>query len=115
VPMLIPVDREWVQRALYNYLENASKYAPNGAVNFLIFKQERSLHFEVRDSGPGIPLQAQARLFERFYRVENRRDVSGSGLGLAIVKSVAEAHGGNVYVRSKEGDGSTFGMRIPLS
>jgi PAS domain S-box-containing protein len=114
VPHLISVDREWIQRALYNYLENASKYAPNGSVTFQVFKHEKSLYFEVRDSGPGIPLQAQARLFDRFYRVENRRDVSGSGLGLAIVKSVAEAHTGSVYVRSKEGEGSTFGMRIPV-
>jgi len=83
-------------------------------VIFYVFVQDKSIYFEVRDSGPGIPLQAQARLFDRFYRVENRKDVSGSGLGLAIVKSVAEAHGGNVYVRSKEGEGSTFGMRIPL-
>lgn len=115
VPQLVNLDREWVQRALHNYLENANKYAPNGQVDFSIFVSQGNLHFEVRDGGPGIPLQAQSRLFDRFYRVDNqRKDVSGSGLGLAIVKSVAEAHGGNTYVRSKEGEGSTFGMRIPI-
>lgn len=116
VPSFIQLDREWIQRALHNYIENASKYAPNGNVNFTIMTASNNLHFEVRDTGPGIPLQAQARLFDRFYRVDgSRKDVSGSGLGLAIVKSVAEAHGGMVYVRSKEGEGSTFGMRVPIS
>ncbi len=116
VPFSIRLDREWIQRALHNYLENSSKYAPNGSVKFSIHASNGNLYFEVIDNGPGIPLQAQARLFDRFYRVDSQRnDVSGSGLGLAIVKSVAEAHGGMVYVRSKEGDGSTFGMRIPIS
>lgn len=116
VPGLIQLDREWIQRALHNYIENASKYAPGGDVNFTIMATGENLHFEVKDTGPGIPLQAQARLFDRFYRVDsNRKDVNGSGLGLAIVKSVAEAHGGMVYVRSKEGEGSTFGIRVPIS
>jgi PAS domain S-box-containing protein len=115
VPLLIILDSEWIHRALQNYLENAAKYAPNGQVYFAIFTKDNTVYFEVRDTGHGIPLQAQARLFDRFYRVENRRDVSGSGLGLAIVRSVAEAHGGSVYVRSKEGSGSTFGLKLPIS
>lgn len=116
VPPTVRLDREWIQRALHNYLENASKYVPEGTVNFEIIASNGNLHFEVKDNGPGIPLQAQARLFDRFYRVDSqRKDVSGSGLGLAIVKSVAEAHGGMVYVRSKESEGSTFGIRIPIS
>jgi NtrC-family two-component system sensor histidine kinase KinB len=114
VPHTAHIDREWMQRALHNYLENAVKYVPNGRVRFAIFPQGDNLHFEVVDNGPGIPLRAQSRLFDRFYRVDNRRDVRGSGLGLAIVKSVAEAHQGNVYVRSHEGEGSTFGMLLPL-
>ncbi|GAB5491960.1 MAG: hypothetical protein Phog2KO_21750 [Phototrophicaceae bacterium] len=116
VPMTVRLDREWIQRALHNYLENSGKYAPEGRVEFIISSANSNLHFDIKDNGPGIPLQAQARLFDRFYRVDNqRKDVGGSGLGLAIVKSVAEAHGGMVYVRSKEGEGSTFGMRIPIS
>jgi signal transduction histidine kinase len=84
---------------------------------------EADLCLEVADDGPGIPAQAQSRLFDRFYRVEERLDVSGSGLGLAIVKSVAEAHGGYVYVKSdyvKEDEinsdeqrGSCFGLCLP--
>lgn len=114
VPRVVLLDREWMHRALHNYLENASKYAPGGTVEFSIFVQDNRMHFQVRDDGPGIPLQAQSLLFDRFYRVNNRTDVRGSGLGLAIVKSVAEAHEGDVYVRSREGEGSIFGMALPI-
>jgi two-component system, NtrC family, sensor histidine kinase KinB len=114
VPRTARMDREWMQRALHNYLDNTVKYAPNGTVRFVIFPQDDNLHFEVIDNGPGIPLRAQSRLFDRFYRVDNRRDVRGSGLGLAIVKSVAEAHQGSAYIRSHEGEGSTFGLMLPL-
>jgi PAS domain S-box-containing protein len=115
VPFTIHVDREWMQRALHNYLENAAKYnRPAGRVIFRVFVDHGALHFQVIDDGPGIPLRSQPRLFDRFYRVEERRDVRGSGLGLAIVKSVAEAHGGGVYVHSVEGYGSTFGITLPL-
>lgn len=115
VPPRALLDRHWMQRALHNYLENAAKYAPRGKVRLTLFMVANLLHFEVTDNGPGIPLRSQSRIFDRFYRVDQRRDVRGSGLGLAIVKSVAEAHHGNVYVRSQEGEGSTFGLVMPLS
>ncbi|MDQ7025356.1 MAG: ATP-binding protein [Anaerolineae bacterium] len=115
VPRSVRLDREWMQRAIHNYLENATKYAPHKTVKFAIFPKGENLHFEVTDTGDGIPLRAQSRLFDRFYRVYNRRHVRGSGLGLAIVKSVAEAHHGRAYVHSHEGQGSTFGIMFPLS
>ncbi|MCU0514175.1 MAG: ATP-binding protein [Anaerolineae bacterium] len=115
LPLTIRVDREWMQRALVNYLENAAKYNTTGSrVELRLYEDAQHLRIEVVDDGPGIPAWAQIRLFDRFYRVENRRDIRGSGLGLAIVKSVAEAHGGSVYVHSYEGSGSTFGMILPL-
>jgi PAS domain S-box-containing protein len=107
------LDRRWVVRAMLNYLENACKYTePGGRINLRIFTQAPMLHVEVSDSGPGITLEAQSHLFERFYRVDGHSNVPGSGLGLAIVKSVAEAHGGSVYVHSRPGQGSTFGMTL---
>lgn len=113
LPTTLSLDREWIQRALNNYLENAAKYAPNTQVQFKVYRKENYVHFEVIDDGPGIPRQAQTRLFERFFRVSARHvDVDGSGLGLAIVKSVAEAHRGTAYVHSEEGQGSTFGITI---
>jgi two-component system phosphate regulon sensor histidine kinase PhoR len=115
VPYMFSVDREWMQRALFNYLENAAKYQyEGGQVILRVSMRDHRLHFEVEDDGPGIPRNALARVFDRFYRVDEQRGVRGSGLGLAIVKSVAEAHGGEAYVESFEGDGSTFGLTIPL-
>ena len=69
------------------------------------------VHIEVIDNGPGIAVDLQPRLFERFYRATSDK-IQGTGLGLAIVKSVAELHGGGVYVRSQPGNGSTFGMTL---
>lgn len=115
LPILVHFDRNWMKRALHNYLENAIKYTkPGTQVELRVRVEDEVLHFEVVDKGPGINAAAQARLFERFYRADNTSKVKGSGLGLAIVKSVAEAHNGRVYVRSKPGDGSTFGIAIPL-
>lgn len=115
VPVIIRVDRDWMQRALTNYVENAAKYNTTGRrVELKVYVFQHTLRLEVIDDGPGIPTWAQVRLFDRFYRVEDRRDIRGSGLGLAIARSVAEAHGGSVYVHSYEGSGSTFGMALPL-
>jgi PAS domain S-box-containing protein len=114
VPQMMQLDREWLHRAMHNLLENAAKYAPEGEVIFNVYVQEDLLHFEVVDNGPGIPIWAQSRIFDRFYRVADRKDVRGSGLGLAIVRSVAEAHNGSAYVRSREGEGSTFGLALPI-
>lgn len=113
-PMLL--DRRWINRALHNYLENATKYTQQGgSVTLRAFIKKKMLHLEVSDTGPGVPMSAQPHLFERFYRVKGTENIHGTGLGLAIVKSVAEAHQGSVYVVSREGQGSTFGMALPLS
>ena len=109
----IIADVRWIKRALHNYIGNAAKYTQKGGKVLLrVYHQEDFLHIEVIDNGPGIPVSAQPQLFDRFYRVDGNK-VEGSGLGLAIVKSVAQAHGGGVYIRSKPGEGSTFGMTLP--
>ncbi|HEY5077034.1 MAG TPA: ATP-binding protein, partial [Acidimicrobiia bacterium] len=73
--------------------------------------------FVVRDHGIGIPTRDLERIWERFYRVDRARsrDTGGTGLGLAIVRHVAQAHGGEVTVQSREGEGSTFTLYIPLA
>ena len=70
------------------------------------------LNLSVRDSGPGIPLDARERIFERFTRLEQNRGTQGSGLGLSIVSAIAQAHGGTVLLSGEPG--STFTIRIPL-
>jgi two-component system sensor histidine kinase VicK len=73
------------------------------------------LQFEVEDNGYGIPTDRQAKLFQRFYRAKQpgTEDIPGTGLGLSLVKAVITRHGGDVWVRSVEGAGSTFGFWLP--
>ncbi len=118
VPEDIPAiegDINWLYRALINLLSNAHKYTPEqGVVGIRAYVQDDEVYIEVNDNGPGIPLEAQTRLFERFYRVPGVEAIRGSGLGLSIVKSVAEQHGGRVFVQSRVGQGSVFGMVFPV-
>ena len=73
-----------------------------------------SVGFWVRDTGEGIPLDLQSRIFERFVRGEKRRCGEGSGLGLSIVRAIAQSHGGQVELSSQVGKGSTFTILIPI-
>jgi PAS domain S-box-containing protein len=110
-------DEVWLHRAAGNLVSNAIKYTPAGGwVRVRCYVADGQGIVEVTDNGPGIPPEAQARLFQRFYRVpsESTRNASGSGLGLAIVKTTIERHGGRVWVSSAEGQGSTFGFSLPL-
>ena len=113
----IPGDMHWLHRALVNLLSNACKYTDSGdQIIIRAYVQDEELSLEVEDTGPGIPAEAQTRLFERFYRVpESKHKAKGTGLGLAIVNSVAEQHGGRVFVQSKINQGSIFGMIFPLA
>ncbi|MBN2305605.1 MAG: HAMP domain-containing histidine kinase, partial [Anaerolineae bacterium] len=120
VPDTVPPimgDMHWLCRALFNLLGNANKYTPpGGELALRVYMQDEELVIEVSDNGPGIAPDVQPRLFERFFRAPaTRRAVRGTGLGLAIVKSVAEQHGGRVFVQSRVGQGSIFGMVFPLA
>ena len=104
--------------AVTNLLANAVAYSPAGTRIALAARARAGFaEIAVTDSGIGIPRQDRARVFERFYRVDQSRASStgGTGLGLAIVKHVASNHGGSVSVWSEEGLGSTFTLRIPLA
>jgi two-component system, OmpR family, sensor histidine kinase SenX3 len=104
--------------AVTNLLANAVAYSPERTKIALAARARNGFaEIAVTDSGIGIPRQDRARVFERFYRVDQSRASStgGTGLGLAIVKHVASNHGGSVSVWSEEGLGSTFTLRIPLA
>ncbi len=114
---MVLADPALLKRAITNLLDNAFKYTPSGgAVKVTLEEMADSLILCVKDSGIGIAPADQVRLFERFYRVKRRDtlDIKGSGLGLAIVKSIAEWHGGRVWVDSQLGMGSVFYMAIPV-
>lgn len=101
-----------------NLLENAVRYTPpEGRITIEVSERGGSALIEVHDTGIGIPLEAQSRVFERFYRVDRgrSRDSGGTGLGLAIAKHVTELHGGQIQVESELGQGSTFTARIPTA
>ena len=85
--------------------------------NCIVRPPLQSPDLAARDHGIGIPTRDLERIWERFYRVDRARsrDTGGTGLGLAIVRHVAQAHGGEVTVQSREGEGSTFTLYIPLA
>jgi signal transduction histidine kinase len=109
------ITQAWLQLA-----GNAAKYATPGTpvvmASEVIEARTRSwLALSVSDSGPGIPTEARARIFERFTRLESTRGAEGSGLGLAIVSAIAETHGGSVALADGPAGGSNFIIRIPLT
>ncbi len=114
---LIEADQALLQQALHNLVENAIKYTePGGQVSVRLGTRPDCLVFEVSDTGIGIAPVDQPRLFEKFFRgaQQGAKKSGGSGLGLAIVKSIVERHGGQIWVESQLGKGSTFYMSIPL-
>ena len=110
-------DKALIKQALSNFVTNAIKYAPNsGEMTVKANRLNGEVLISVKDQGPGIPKEDQMRLFEKFYRVQQRgtEKIKGSGLGLAIVRSIAEKHGGRVWCESQVGKGSTFGIALPI-
>jgi len=113
-------DRLHVLRAVTNLAQNAVNYTPAGGRIMLSAWSETGgedehIHISVSDDGTGIPADEQEKVFEKYHRSANAKNVKGSGLGLAIVKAVAEAHGGRVELQSEAGKGSTFSIVLPLT
>jgi PAS domain S-box-containing protein len=111
-------DRARLAQLLDNFISNAIKFTPEGGrvVVRTWVEGDRAL-VTVSDSGIGIPLDEQARLFERFYRASSatERAIPGTGLGLAIAKAIVDAHGGSISVESTAGVGTTFTVELPLA
>jgi len=117
-PETVEGDRLQLVSALSNLIDNAVKYSNNGGVVTISARErEGFVEIEVSDTGIGIPARDLDRVFERFYRVDRARSrtTGGTGLGLAIVRHVATNHAGDVTVRSREGEGSVFTLRIPTT
>lgn len=113
------INTESIERALKNLLSNAIKYSHKGGrvkVRIEIDKTGESVELAVEDTGIGIPEQHLAKIFDRFYRVENAtHTIKGTGIGLHLVRvAIEKHHEGEVFVSSKEGEGSIFGFRLPI-
>lgn len=109
-------DRRQLVAAVHHLVENAVKFSdPGGRVDVTVTSDGTDVELAVRDRGPGIPARDRERIFERFYRLERpgAREGGGTGLGLAIVRHVVAHHGGRVTVKSTEGEGATFVVRLP--
>lgn len=120
VPEQLPL--VWAEHAamvdvLVNLLTNACKYGGSPAkIRLEVGRAGQRMRIAVQDEGPGIPIAEHKRIFQKFYRVDDRlsRSQEGSGLGLAIVHHVMKAHRGHVDVKSAPGHGSTFTLSIPI-
>ena len=112
-------DEARLGQVFVNLLHNAVKFSPDGGeVRVAVRRSDAELVAAVSDRGIGVPRAAQARIFERFYKVDRARvrgQAGGTGLGLAISRHVIEQHGGRIWVESGEGVGSTFSIALPIA
>lgn len=112
-------DEARLGQVFVNLLHNAVKFSPDGGdVTVTVGVREGRVVTSVADHGVGIPRAAQARIFERFYKVDRARvrgEAGGTGLGLAIARHIIDQHGGTIWVESVEGAGSTFSFALPIA
>ncbi|GAA6623101.1 ATP-binding protein [Scytonema sp. NUACC26] len=112
----VEMDESLLRHILTNLLSNAIKYSPQGgAIQFELAYQENNANFRIQDSGIGIPLKDQQRLFETFHRASNVGRIQGTGLGLSIVKKCVDLHQGQIRLESEVGVGTTFTVTLPLN
>ena len=115
---IIQADEQRLRQILSNLLSNALKYTPaGGEVSIRAERRGDSVRLTIHDTGIGISPEDQAQIFARFYRVRSAETegIEGTGLGLAIVKNLVEAHGGQIGLESRLGEGSTFFFTLPIS
>jgi two-component system, OmpR family, sensor kinase len=114
-PALYSGDEDLIRRLAINVLDNAIRYSPPGAaVRVALDRSGEGYEISVSDQGPGIAPEAQARIFERFYRVDGARTRdAGAGLGLALARWIAQAHDGEIALAASSRLGSTFVIRLP--
>jgi len=115
--VMVQADSDRIQQVLFNLVDNAIKYGRSDGHVWIGARavDDHRIEVSVRDNGPGIPPDAIERVFERFYRVDKARsrEQGGTGLGLSIVKHIVQSHGGEVWVNSVVGQGTTFLFTLP--
>ena len=112
----VQADRHFLKQILYNLIENAVKYTPEGSLIEVFWERQLDQSvLKVKDNGPGVSPRHKSRLFEKFYRIDpSRSEVKGAGIGLSIVKQLIEKHGGCISLESKPGQGSVFICSFPM-
>lgn len=114
-PLVLELDRELVRRVVVNLLTNAVKFTPaGGEIRIGVERGAEAATVSVRDSGPDIPREHHARIFEKFGQTEAGKQLHSFGLGLTFCKLAVEAHGGRIGVESAPGQGATFRFSLPL-
>ncbi len=109
------IDRDKVEKILFNLLSNAHKFTPNGGrIQFRAEVVEGAMVFDVEDNGPGIQPKSVERVFDRFYQTETGASAKGSGIGLALAKELSELLGGSVRAKSTPGISTIFTVTLPL-
>jgi signal transduction histidine kinase len=113
---VIEADLHRLQRVLANLLDNAIKYTPaGGRVTVGLVDEDQRIRLSVNDSGVGISVDEQSRIFQRFYRCDWSRSEYGNGLGLSLALAFVRAHRGDITVSSRPGEGSRFTVVLPRS
>ena len=117
--IVVPIDQQRIEQVMTNLLNNAIKYSPNGGpIEITAWEKPESGEalLSIRDSGIGIPLEQQSRIFGRFERATNAkaREIKGTGLGLYLCRELVERNEGRIWFESREGKGSTFYVQLPL-
>lgn len=113
----IRIDEVAIRQAIVNLIDNAIKYTDDKKIiNITLKTENNSIILSVQDFGVGIPAREHKKVFQKFYRTENSlvHNTKGSGLGLALVKNIMDQHAGQVTVKSKVGEGSTFSLIFPI-
>lgn len=114
---LVSLDGKRFYQAINNVIRNATVHGPDHglALQVRLYRQEEWLAIDIKDNGPGIPLDKLPHIFQRFYRIgtERTKDLESTGLGLAIAKELIQAHGGEISVSSSEGAGTCFTVLLP--
>ena len=115
-PVTVSGDRALLRRVVRNLLENAQRYAGDGAIEISVSPRNGRAILDVRDHGPGVPPDERDRIFEPFYRMASSRETGrGAGLGLALVREIALRHGGEAVCVAADGAGSRFRIDLPAA